>query len=143
MQMSAAVITPQRLLGLALLMSACSFPGVRPEGSTQAVTGTAPAARSAVYGRAKEWFTRFGWTVTTDVAGSRIEGHRTIARAGGVDTEAFMEFSVLKSTENSTEFRTFYYSRERAAGTSSVRPMTEPLLHDFLGCPSARWAGCP
>jgi hypothetical protein len=128
----------------------CSIPGIRPEGRTAAISGSAPAGRAEVYARARDWFGSRRFTVVQDAVDAELRGYSTIRTEGGIETRAVVGFAVAGSTGEGTSYRITGHT-ERGRPPTFTRsaenaPQTEAAvssLASWLSCPVARWARCP
>jgi hypothetical protein len=140
-------------LSLSLIAGAatsCGIPGIRPEGRTATVSGSAPASRADVYLRAKDWFGSRRFTITYDAANAGLRGYSTIGTEGDIETRAVVDFAITGSTSEDTSYRVTGHT-ERGRPPTFTRsaqnaPETEGAvssLVSWLSCPSARWVRCP
>jgi hypothetical protein len=135
---------------LALVAAAsCSFPGVRPEGMVQSVSGSVPAGRDAVVTRARGWYLRNGYVIERESAASGILGYKVLLREGSAETRAVADFAIRGGGATSTEYTTTYRT---VRGVPPDFRMVQPLpgvstadssLESWLSCGSAHWPGCP
>ena len=138
-----------RIIGVMLLI-ACSIPGIRPEGRTQSVSATAPASRDLVYQRARGWFARNNYTVTSEVQGKSVNGFLVIRREQTVETRAVVRFEILRSSATETSYivesRTERGTPPVFAIVAENAPEAEGApesIASWLSCPYARWPACP
>jgi hypothetical protein len=131
-------------------VTACSIPGIRPEGRTTTVSAVAPAGRAEVHGRARDWFTRNGYALGRDVAGAELRGYRTIVTEGDVETRAVVDLEITGSTAENTSYRvTSHTERGRPPAFQRVDQNAPEAnaavasLIAYLSCPTARWPRCP
>jgi hypothetical protein len=126
-------------------ITACAFPGVRPEGRVKAISSYAPAPRDTVYRRARGWFERFGYVISQET-GTKIVGHRVLTVDGTGATHAVIEFEIRSSSATETAYTTT--SRTERGGREVDRTDTQTIpgidaLIAYLSCPAARWPSCP
>jgi hypothetical protein len=137
------------LLPLVLIAAACSFPGVRPEGMVQSVSGSVPAGRDAVVARARGWFLRNGYVIERESAAQGILGHKVLQRDDAVETRSVVDFVIRGGTATSTEYTTTYRTvRGTPPNFSIIQPLpgvstADSALESWLSCGSAQWPGCP
>jgi hypothetical protein len=132
------------------LQAACGIPGIRPEGQTQTVTGTAPAGVDAVFERAKRWYGVNRYVLSDDVRNQLLRGYKTLRIDGSVETRAVVRFTIKRSGAAETRYEIESYTevgvppvmrRADSNVTEAVRDVS--TLDSWLACGSARWPGCP
>jgi hypothetical protein len=139
----------RRSIPLALVtIASCSFPGVRPEGMVQSITGTIPADREAVVARARGWFDRNSYVVERQSAAQGILGFKVLQKDGATETRAVVDFAIRGGSANSTDYTTTYRTVRGVPPSFRIIQPTgaqtaESSLDSWLSCGSARWPNCP
>jgi hypothetical protein len=149
MKLRQQIVIRIALPAIALLL-ACGIPGIRPEGRTQSLTATAPAAAAVVFGRAKEWYATNRYIFSAESPGQLLRGYKTIGLDGNGETRAVVEFTIRRSSSTETEFQIESHTdvgspplMRRADSNSTEASQAVSSLHSWLSCPAARWPSCP
>jgi hypothetical protein len=131
---------------VALAATACSIPGVRPEGREIGLGGReVPAERSAVFDRAVTWFGP-RYTVVSSDRPERIRAERRVdATHVNVLDVRFADGAAGRTTMtiNAWTDVTKGLSRRRATSYEATLPIDVHALNDFMSCATARWPACP
>ena len=133
------------VFAVAALLSACAFPGARPEGRELRSTGEIPAERTAVYNRVVSWFGS-RYSLITNQPSVRIRAERR------VDTES-VNVIEIRLTERApartvlavtgwTDLVSGNTRRKADVYSESLRGDVT-ALQDYLSCAQARWPACP
>ena len=137
-------------LAAALVVTACGIPGIRPQGRTQAVTGSAPAGADVVFQRAKQWFPANRYILTDETQNQSLRGYKTIRSDGGVQTRAVIEFTIARINPALTSYHIESLTEAgsppamRQADTNAPEAVQAvSSLQSWLSCAAAMWPGCP
>ena len=140
------------VIGAALVTSlhACGVPGIRPEGRTQAVTGSAPASADLVFQRAKLWFSANRYILTEEINNQMLRGYHTIRSEANLETRAVTEFTIARINPSLTSYHIESFTEigtppsMRQADTNAPETLrTMSSLDSWLSCAAAKWPGCP
>ena len=148
------MIRPRASIVAALLalthVAGCGIPGIRPEGRTQTVTGTAPAGVDAVFERAKRWYAVNRYVLSADERNQLLRGYKTLRLDGNVETRAVVQFAIKRSGAVGTTYEIESYTEvgvppvmRRADSNVAEAVRDAGTLDSWLSCASARWANCP
>jgi hypothetical protein len=142
------MIASRRLPLTLVIIASCSFPGVRPEGTVQSITGTVPADREAVVARARVWFDRNNFVVERQSAAQGILGFKILQKDGATETRAIVDFAIRGGDANSTAFTATYRTMRGVPPSFRIIQPTgaqtaDSSLESWLSCGSARWPNCP
>jgi hypothetical protein len=133
------------VIAIVALVSACAFPGRRPEGRELRSTGEISAEQAAVYNRIVAWFGS-RYTVVANQPSFLIRAERRVDNESVNLIEARLTArgparTVLTLT-GWTDILSGNARRKADVYSESLRADVT-ALQDHLSCAIARWAGCP
>lgn len=133
-------------LPILLLATACSIPGITPEGRDVRITHTEiPATPSEVHQRAQDVLTRAGYRVASSTPGELIVTRRPLdqGRANVIQVRLSGSGSITRAELHGwTEVETGLGTRKSAQYDPSLGQDVDTLSRG-LSCPAAGWAACP
>lgn len=134
----------------ACALAACGVPGIRPEGRTQALTGSAPAGADVVFERAKQWFPANRYVLADEMRDNMLRGYRIIGQQGAVETRAVIEFTIARINPSLTSYQIEGLTQvgtppalRQADSNAPEAVQAVSSLQSWLSCSAAKWPGCP